>query len=92
MIEEKVLVQVLQHNDCRNFCSMDVAKGICRRTQEMVLIDSESCSCYVQLPKCKFCANYAAVDEGAGTCTAEADHPWAYPEMIAVTCEMFKSA
>ena len=88
MIEEKVL----QHNDCRNFCSMDVAKGICRRTQETVLIDSTACPCFVTLPKCKFCANYAASDESTGVCTAEAGQPWAYPEMIAVTCEMFKAA
>jgi 4-hydroxyphenylacetate decarboxylase small subunit len=88
MIEEKVL----QHSDCRNFCSMDVAKGICRRSQEMVLIDSQSCACFVQLPKCKFCENYAATDESTGVCKAEAGEPWAYPEMIAVTCEMYKPA
>ena len=88
MIEEKVL----QHNDCRNFCSMDVAKGICRRSQEMVLIDSQACSCFVQMPKCKFCANYDATDESTGVCKAEKSEPWAYPEMIAVTCEMFKPA
>ncbi len=93
MIEEKVMVKLCQHSDCRNFCSMDVAKGICRRTQEIVLIDSEACAAYVQLPKCKFCANYVAGEqEGIGTCTAEEGGPWAYPEMIAVTCEMFKPA
>ena len=93
MIEEKVVPQVLQHSDCRNFCSMDVAKGICRRTQEVVLIDSQACSCYAQLPKCKFCAHFAAGEqEGIGACNAEAGSPWAYPEMIAVTCEMFKPA
>jgi 4-hydroxyphenylacetate decarboxylase small subunit len=93
MIKEKVVQQGLLHSDCCNFCNMDVAKGICRRTQEMVLIDSEACGCYAQLPKCKFCANFAAgSDEGIGTCNAEASHPWAYPEMIAVTCEMFKAA
>lgn len=88
MIEEKVLL----HNDCRNFCSMDVAKGICRRSQEMVLIDSQACPCFVQLAKCKVCANYSATDENTGVCKAEKDEPWAYPEMIAVTCEMFKPA
>lgn len=87
---EKVLVQ-LQHKDCRNFISVDVAKGICRRTGDMILLDGEACSEYVQLPKCKFCSHYATSDqEGIGCCTAEAGSPWAYPEMIAVTCEMFK--
>jgi hypothetical protein len=57
------------------------------------LIDSVACSSYVQLPKCKFCAAFAAGEqEGIGTCTAEAGHPWAYPEMIAVTCGLFKEA
>jgi 4-hydroxyphenylacetate decarboxylase small subunit len=93
MIEEKVMINVLQHKDCRNFCSMDVAKGICRRTQDIVQIDGQACADYAQLPKCKFCANYTASDkEGMGTCNAESDHPWAYPEMIAITCENFKSA
>lgn len=92
MLEEHVLLKTLQHHDCRNFCNMDVAKGICRRTQAVVLIDSAACSEYVQLPKCKFCVNFAAGEqEGLGTCQAEADQPWAYPEMIAVTCEMFRS-
>ena len=89
--DEIVREKVLRHNDCRNFCNLDVAKGICRRTQEVVLIDSTACSEYVQLPKCKFCANFSSGDqEGIGTCNADASHPWAYPEMIAVTCEMFK--
>jgi 4-hydroxyphenylacetate decarboxylase small subunit len=92
MIEEKVEKQVLLHNDCRNFCSMDVAKGICRRTGEMILIDSGTCENYQTMPKCKFCANFSAGEEGLGTCMAEASHPWAYPEMLAVTCKMFKKA
>lgn len=82
---------VLRHNDCWNFCNVDVAKGICRRTQDMVLIDSETCKHYTQLPKCKFCINYANTGDNVGTCKAEIDEPWAYPEMIAVTCEMFIS-
>ncbi len=92
MIEEKVYQKVLHHNDCRNFCSMDVAKGICRRTGDTILMDAEACEAYQQLPKCKFCANFAAGEDNMGTCNAEATHPWAYPEMIAVTCEMFKKA
>ncbi len=90
MIEEKVLV--LHHNDCRNFCNMDVAKGICRRTGEMVLIDTNTCQCFKKLPKCKFCANFQETEEGLGVCKADDAGSWAYPEMIAVTCEMFKPA
>jgi hypothetical protein len=46
----------------------------------------------VRLPKCKFCANYAKNGDGTGHCQAEQGEPWAYAEMIAVTCEMFKAA
>ncbi len=89
--DETVQEKVLRCDDCRNYCSLDVAKGICRQTQEIILIDSYICSEYVQLPKCRFCIYFSPGDqEGIGTCTAEASHPWAYPEMIAVTCEMFK--
>jgi 4-hydroxyphenylacetate decarboxylase small subunit len=89
MIEQPV--SVLQHNDCRNFCSVDVAKGICRRTGEMVAIDDAACTECVPLPKCKFCGCYSpGIQSGLGACLAEAGQPWAYPEMIAVTCELFE--
>jgi 4-hydroxyphenylacetate decarboxylase small subunit len=88
MIEEKVL----QHADCRNFCTLDVAKGLCRRSDTLVPVDSTACTCFVQLPKCKFCQNFADKGEGVGACLAEQGEPWAYPEMIAVTCEWFKAA
>ena len=80
---------VLRHNDCRNFCFVDVAKGLCRRTQELVLIDSDTCTHFERLPKCKFCAHYTANGDSTGVCKAEKGEPWAYAEMIAVTCDMF---
>ncbi len=90
-VDKKVEEKVVRCNDCRNFCSIDVAKGICGLTQEVALIESTACSEYVQLPKCRFCANFSKGDqEGLGICNAEASHPWAYPEMIAVTCDMFR--
>ncbi len=82
----------LHHSDCLNFCPVDVAKGLCRRTGKLTIIDSDTCDCYKQLPKCKFCANYIAAEEQLGLCKAEAGNPWAYKEMIAVTCEMFVPA
>ena len=85
-------VQALTHSDCRNCITVDVAKGMCRRTNDIVLIDAAACDSYQQLPKCKFCVNFRPGSEGLGTCTAEAGQPWAYAEMIAVTCAMFKAA
>ncbi len=90
MILEDVQVTVLTHGDCRNFVSVDVAKGFCRRTNEMVAINAPSCDAYERLPKCKFCSKYAGTAEGMGTCQGDASGSWAYPEMIAVTCEMYQ--
>lgn len=84
-------VITLHHNDCMNFCPVDVAKGICRRTNTLTLIDSQTCECYLQLPKCKFCRNYIPTEDNLGLCKAEKDEAWAYPEMVAVTCEWFGS-
>jgi 4-hydroxyphenylacetate decarboxylase small subunit len=85
-------VKTLHHNDCQNFCPVDVAKGICRRKNELILIDTDTCKSYVQLPKCKFCINFVSTGENMGICKAEQEEPWAYPEMIAVTCKMFNPA
>lgn len=91
MSEQEVKIKTL-HGDCLNYCSMDVAKGICRLKNMIVPIDGDSCEDYQVLPKCKFCQNYKAGEEvGIGNCLAEAHKPWAYPEMIAVTCEWYKA-
>jgi len=81
-----------RHNDCRNFIPVDVAKGICGRQDKMVAIDTPTCECFQALPKCKNCAHFSAGTEpGIGTCGAEPHKPWTYPELIAVTCEMYTS-
>jgi len=69
-----------------------VVKGICHRTKDMILGDEKQCAEYVQLSKCKFCGNFTAAKEDfMGTCNAEANKPWTYPDLIAVTCESFKN-
>jgi 4-hydroxyphenylacetate decarboxylase small subunit len=79
-----------KHNDCWNFVTVDVAKGICRRRGELVAIDTPVCKNFRPLPKCKNCAHFApGSEEGIGVCGAELHKPWTYPELIAVTCEMY---
>jgi len=78
-----------KHNDCRNFVTVDVSKGICRRTGELIMIDTDTCEWFVELPKCKNCAAFVLDSEEMGTCTAEQHRPWTYPELVAVTCEMY---
>jgi 4-hydroxyphenylacetate decarboxylase small subunit len=81
-----------RHCDCRNYAPVDVIKGICHRTKDLIMGDDAQCPKFVQLAKCKACANYTAGNEEfMGTCNAEASKPWTYPDLIAVTCDMFKA-
>ncbi len=82
----------MRHSDCRRYIPVDVAKGICRRTGELVNLDVPPCQELITLSKCKFCINYLSGErEELGTCTAEADHPWTYPELVTTTCSWFQS-
>lgn len=84
-------MEELKHSDCRNLVTVDVAKGICRRRGRMVAIDTPTCEGFTPLPKCKNCARFTpGCTEGVGTCEAERHKPWTYPELIAVTCEMYE--
>jgi 4-hydroxyphenylacetate decarboxylase small subunit len=80
---------VMKHMDCRNFAALDVAKGICHRTKELVLADAEHCEHFVATQKCKFCDHFVAGDQYLGTCNAVSSKPMTYPDLITVTCEMF---
>ena len=80
---------VMKHMDCRNFAALDVAQGICHRTKELVLADGERCEHCVAMPKCKFCAHFAETEQYLGLCNAIRNKPVTYPDLIAVTCDMF---
>ncbi len=79
----------LRHMDCRNFAAVDVAKGICHRTKELVAADGDHCEHCVPVPKCKFCAHFVSGEDYLGVCGAVASKPVTYPDLITVTCEMF---
>ncbi len=81
----------LKHMDCRNYAALDVAKGICHRTKELVLADADHCEHFAVTQKCKFCNYFIAVSQYLGTCGAVASKPMTYPDLIAVTCENFTS-
>ena len=84
----------LNHRDCRNFAPVDVTKGICHRTKDMVLADSEQCQDFSLQPKCKNCKEFARTEDAIemGVCLASKQEPkfFAYPDMVALTCEMFR--
>jgi 4-hydroxyphenylacetate decarboxylase small subunit len=79
----------LKHMDCRNFAAVDAAKGICHRTKELLAGDGEHCEHCVPIPKCKFCVHFTLTEQYLGACNAVAARPMAYPDLIAVTCDLF---
>jgi 4-hydroxyphenylacetate decarboxylase small subunit len=82
--------QTYRNLDCRNYASVDVAKGICHVRKQLVMADGKACTLFERLPKCKHCAKYLPVErEYLGTCAASPDRPMTYPDLIGVTCEWF---
>ena len=80
----------LRHDDCRNFIPVDVAKGICQLTGELVMIDTPVCPECSAIPKCKFCSNYAAGETPfLGECKASKKGFWAYEDLKAFQCKDF---
>jgi 4-hydroxyphenylacetate decarboxylase small subunit len=79
----------LRHTDCRNYAPLDVAKGICHRTKEIVLADGDHCEHFVATQKCKFCDHYVSVQPYLGNCYAVSNHPVTYPDLITLTCKNF---
>jgi 4-hydroxyphenylacetate decarboxylase small subunit len=80
------------HLDCRNYAPVDVLKGVCHRTKDLILGDDTCCEQFERTAKCKFCSRFEAGTEPyLGTCSATAGRPLAYPDMVAVTCEWFEA-
>lgn len=83
----------LNHRDCRNYAPVDVTKGICHLSKELVQADAEQCSDFTVMPKCKHCTRFVADTKAVemGICDASAHEPkfFAYPDMVAVTCESY---
>lgn len=82
----------LSHMDCRNYAPLDVAKGICHRTRQLVLADADQCEYFTPTQKCKFCDHFVGTSEYRGTCGAVISKPMTYPDLITVTCENFVCA
>lgn len=81
----------MTHKDCRNLAPVDVFKGICHRTKQLIPLDGEACQEFVRMPRCGFCAKYE--EQGRdyeGACTAEDHRPMTYPDLAAVTCKWFE--
>ncbi len=80
-----------RHCDCQNYAPVDVVKGICHRTKNLIFGDETHCEHFAALAKCRICVHYSASpDEHLGICNADPDKPWTYPDLIATTCPMFE--
>ncbi len=81
----------INHRDCYNFAPIDVAKGVCHRTKEIVLADAESCELSERAPRCKFCIHFTlGAEPYLGVCEAAPGRPMTYPDLSGVTCLFFQ--
>jgi len=80
------------HRDCRNFAPLDVVKGICHLTEEIILAGTPSCFRFERLPRCHSCSHYKTdgVTMGVGECGASPQAFMAYGEMAASTCASYR--
>lgn len=76
----------MTHRDCKYYLTVDVFKGICKRTKEHILADGEACEEFEKLPRCRHCQHFESSDFQLGICKGKYT---AYPEMNATTCAGF---
>lgn len=82
----------MKHSDCVNFSTIDVAKGICRVTNQIIFTDTEVCKNFNELSKCRNCLNFKNPDkDNIGTCAGFKKETWTFADLNAVTCECYKS-
>ena len=78
---------------CRDFAPIDVTKGLCHRTKELVQADAEACARFLLMPRCGHCARYVPGAAELGTCGASTQEPpfFAFPDLSAVTCPSYRA-
>ncbi|MCX5783007.1 MAG: 4-hydroxyphenylacetate decarboxylase small subunit [Elusimicrobia bacterium] len=76
------------HRDCKNYAPVDVVKGICHLSKNLVPSDGKKCAKYIKLPKCKHCRNYISdkAVKDIGTCKASKNKFMAYADMASAAC------
>ena len=82
--------QSCSHKTCRNYAPVDVVKGLCHLSKNLVDAASPSCDQCEALPLCKLCKHYTATSkEFVGSCSAQKTPFFTYPDLVATTCEWF---
>ena len=75
------------HQDCENYTTIDVFKGLCRRDKKMIMADKVVWDNFVPVKKCKFCKQYTTEKEFLGMCKGKI---MVYPDLLAKTCDNFE--
>jgi 4-hydroxyphenylacetate decarboxylase small subunit len=79
-----------RHSACRNYAPLDVVKGICHRTKEIILGDDDGCEHLDLMPRCRHCASFIpATEPHLGVCAAGEGRPSTYPDLVGLNCEHF---
>ena len=77
-----------KHSDCENFAPVDVTKGICRLSNELVLIDTEVCIKFDKIATCSACRYFNQPDDnGIGICSGLGKEYWTAGNYKAGLCE-----
>jgi 4-hydroxyphenylacetate decarboxylase small subunit len=82
----------VSHRDCRNYAPLDAAKGLCRKTSDLIPADEKICERFSCLPRCCRCTHYQADADKplVGICGRSSNHFMAYADMTARTCADFQ--
>jgi len=80
-------METRNHQDCENYTTVDVFKGLCRRDKKMKIADDVVCDNFTPVKKCKFCKQYSSEKEFLGMCM---DKTMVYPDLLAKTCQDFE--
>ena len=81
----------MKHPDCRNYAPVDVVKGICHLSKQVVAADEPGCEKLDRMPRCKFCEKFTpSGEEHLGRCAAVDPCPVTYPDLSGVNCEHFE--
>ena len=88
----------IAHRDCRNYVPVDAAKGLCRRSKNLLPADGDICKEFRRLPRCRVCAHFQATSENSqsgldnqiGVCLRSVNQFLAYADMTAATCRDFQ--
>ena len=75
------------HQDCENYTTIDVFKGLCRRDKEMKMADEVVCDDFIPVKQCRFCKHYTTGKEFLGMCMGKT---MVYPDLLAKKCNDFE--